>query len=141
LLYIQIKNNISNFKYKEKSSNSVQNNIEKTLPQENELKDDLQEEEFNNTVNNVFQSEENGGVIKIVKRIKERSLSFNDFLNPDNTDIQNIINQYILEFRDEIINFKENREKEIIYILKKFFNYKILLLTDINTCSSLKEYQ
>lgn len=56
-----------------------------------------------------------------------------DYNNFYDLDIQNLINQYILEFRDEIIQFKEKREKEIIEILKRFFSYKFQLLNDINT--------
>ena len=45
----------------------------------------------------------------------------------------NLYNQYIYEFRDEVFNFKENKENEIVDILRKFFNYKYQLLNDVNS--------
>lgn len=84
----------------------------------------------------IFQFEENGAGNKILNsksNQRERSFSMTDYNNFYDLDIQNLINQYILEFRDEIIQFKEKREKEIIEILKRFFSYKFQLLNDINT--------
>lgn len=53
-------------------------------------------------------------------------------MNNTCSETQNVINQFILEFREEILNFKESKEKEIVEILKKFFNYKMQLLKDLN---------
>lgn len=101
------------------------------------MDEDFQEEEFSN-IKNIFQSEEeNGAEIKLFNKSRERSLSLNDFILENNSETQNIINQYILEFREEILNFKENKEKDIVEILKKFFNYKIQLLNDLNSSSFL----
>ena len=73
--------------------------------------------------------------------MRERSLSLNDYiLNNNCSEIQDLLNQYILEFREEVLNFKEKREKEIVEILKKFFNYKMQLLNDVNTNAFVKDY-
>ena len=51
---------------------------------------------------------------------RKRSSSFKEnFFKKDFYSIH--FNQYIYEFRDEILYFKENKEKEIVEIIKKFF--------------------
>lgn len=122
----------------EYSANSIHNRI--TNNREKEFFNDFLEEEFNE-VRNVFESEENGADKKISNKARERSLSLNEYiLNNTCSEVQDLINQYILEFREEILNFKDKKEKEIVEILKKFFNYKMQLLNDININTFVKEY-
>ena len=66
------------------------------------------------------------------RSMKRQRLGSNDETFSQKNFYSNLYNQYIYEFREEVLNFKENKEKEIVDILKKFFHSKFQLLNEVN---------
>jgi len=128
LKIIQKKVNNFNFLFLfllENSFDSIENR--KSL---NEDYNNLMAEENNNNKRNENNERKlSGNLNDSINR--KRISSYDDNFNQKKF-ISNLYDQYIYEFRDEILNFKEHKEKEILEILKKFFSYKFQFLNEVN---------
>jgi len=94
-------------------------------------------------INNEFHDNDNGGDLKDKNNEKNNQKNNNKNILSQNYSNQNIslfITQYISELRDEIISFKEKNEKNILDILRNFFDNKIKLLNEIQDDNCLKQY-
>ena len=94
-------------------------------------------------MNNEFNNNENGGDLKEKNHEKNNQKNNNKNISCQNYLNKNVslfITQYISELKDEIISFKEKTEKNILEILRNFFDNKIKLLNEIQDDNSIKQY-